>query len=40
MSGGTLKAHPLELGAAGEESVLGFFRVEAQRPGATIDQDV
>ncbi len=39
VSGGTLKARPLELVEAGADSVLGFFHVEASRPGATIDQD-
>ena len=39
VSGGTLKAHFVELVAAGEDSVLGYFHVEAQRPGATINQD-
>jgi ketosteroid isomerase-like protein len=39
VSGGTFKARPIELAAAGEDSVLGYFHAEAQRPGATIDQD-
>jgi ketosteroid isomerase-like protein len=39
VSEGTLKAHPIELAAAGEESVLGYMHAEAQRPGATINQD-
>ena len=39
VSGGTLRAHPVELAGAGAESVLGYFHVEASRPGATIDQD-
>ena len=39
VSGGTLKARPLELAEAGADSVLGSFHVEASRPGATIDQD-
>jgi ketosteroid isomerase-like protein len=38
LSGGTLKARPVELAAAGEDVVLGYFHVEAQRPGAAIDQ--
>jgi len=38
VSGGTLKAEPIELVAAGPESVLGYFHVAAQRPGAAIDQ--
>jgi hypothetical protein len=40
VSGGTLKGRPVELAAAGEDSVLGYARIEAQRPGATIDQYV
>ena len=32
VSDGTLKGRPIELAAAGEESVLGYFHVEAQRP--------
>ena len=39
LSGGTLKARPIDLVAAGEDSVLGYCHVEAQRPGATINQD-
>ena len=39
VSGGTLKARPLELVEAGADSVLGYFHVEASRPDATIDQD-
>ena len=39
VSGGTLKARPLELTEAGADSVLGYFHLEASRPGATIDQD-
>lgn len=39
VSGGTLKAHPIELVAASEDSVLNYFHVEAQRPGATINQN-
>ncbi len=38
-SGGTLKAQSIELVVASEDSVLGYFHVEAQRPGATINQD-
>ena len=37
-SGGTLKATPLELAQSGPNTVLGYFRVEAQRPEASIDQ--
>ncbi len=39
VSGGTLRARPIELSGAGAESVLGYFHVEASRPGATLDQD-
>ena len=39
VSGGTLKARPIELAAAGADSVLGYFHVEASRPDATLDQD-
>ena len=39
VSGGTLKAHPLELAEAGADTVLGYFHLEASRPGATINQD-
>jgi ketosteroid isomerase-like protein len=37
-SGGTLKAQQIELVAAGENSVLGYFQIDASRPGATIHQ--
>ena len=39
LSGGTLQARPLELAAAGEDSVLSYFHFEASRPGASLDQD-
>ena len=39
VSGGTLKARPLELAEAGADSVLGSFHLEASRPDATIGQD-
>ena len=39
MSGGTLQARLIELAAASEESVLGYFHLTASRPGASIDQD-
>jgi ketosteroid isomerase-like protein len=39
VSGGTLKAQPIELVAASESSVLGFFQLDARRPGATIHQN-
>jgi ketosteroid isomerase-like protein len=38
VSGGTLKAQSIELAAAGKDSVLGYFELEAQRPGAHIHQ--
>ena len=38
VSGGTLKAQPIELVAASENSVLGYFQLDAQRPGAVIHQ--
>jgi ketosteroid isomerase-like protein len=38
ISGGTLRAQPIELVAASEHSVLGYFQLDAQRPGATIHQ--
>ena len=39
LSGGTLKARPLELASAGGDSVLGYFHCEGSRPGATLNQD-
>jgi ketosteroid isomerase-like protein len=39
ISGGTLKAQPIELAASGENSVLGYFQLDAERPGATIHQN-
>jgi uncharacterized protein len=39
VSGGTLRAHPVELAAAGQNSVLGYFHVEASRADASLDQD-
>jgi len=39
LSGGTLKAAPIELAAAGPDSVLGYFHMTAERPGASLDQD-
>jgi len=38
VSGGNLRAQPIELAAAGKDSVLGYFGLEAQRPGAKIHQ--
>jgi uncharacterized protein (TIGR02246 family) len=39
VSGGTLKATPIELAAAGPDSVLGHFHLSAERPGASLDQN-
>jgi uncharacterized protein len=39
VSGGTLQASPIELAAAGEDSVLGYFHFVASRPDASLDQD-
>ena len=39
VSGGTLRTQSVELVASGEESVLGYFHLEAQRPGAKINQN-
>ena len=39
VSGGTLQARPIELAAAGDNSVLGYFHFEASRPDASLDQD-
>ncbi len=39
VSGGTLKAAPIELAAAGGDSVLGYFHFEASRAGASVNQD-
>ena len=39
VSGGTLQARPVELAAAGDDSVLGYFHFEASRSGASLDQD-
>ena len=38
VSDGTLKAQQIELAAAGKDSVLGYFELEAQRSGAKIHQ--
>ena len=38
VSGGSLKVEPIELVAASENSVLGYFQLDAQRPGAVIHQ--
>ena len=39
VSGGTLKAKPIELAATGSDSVLGYFHFTASREGASLDQD-
>ena len=39
VSGGTLKATPIELAAAGPDSVLGPSTCRPSVPGATLDQD-
>jgi ketosteroid isomerase-like protein len=39
ISGGTFKAYPLELAASGDDAVLGYFHMEAERPGASLDQN-
>ncbi len=39
VSGGTFKAVPLELAASGDDAVLGYFHMEAERPGASINQN-
>lgn len=39
ISGGTFKAYPLELAASGDDAVLGFFHLEAERPGASLNQN-
>jgi uncharacterized protein (TIGR02246 family) len=39
VSGGTFKAHPVELAASGDDVVLGRFHMVAERDGVTVDQD-
>jgi ketosteroid isomerase-like protein len=39
LSGGTFKAHPIELAASGDEVVLGRFHMVAERDGMRLDQD-
>jgi hypothetical protein len=39
LSGGTFKAHPVELVASGDDAVLGRFHMVAERDGVTLDQD-
>src|ERR1039458_5044755 len=39
ISGGTVKAQPIELAASGENSVLGFAQLDAERPGGRIPPD-
>jgi ketosteroid isomerase-like protein len=39
VSGGTFKAHPVELAASGDDAVLGRFHMVAERDGVAVDQD-
>ena len=39
VSGGTFKAHPVELAASGDDVVLGRFHMVAERDGVAVDQD-
>ena len=39
LSGGTFKAHPVELVASGDDAVLGRFHMVAQRDGVALEQD-
>ena len=39
LSGGTFKAHAIELVASGDDAVLGRFHVVAERDDLTLDQD-
>jgi ketosteroid isomerase-like protein len=39
LSGGTFKAHPVELAASGDDVVLGRFHMVAERDGVRLDQD-
>lgn len=39
VSGGTLRVQPIELVAASENSVLCYFQLDAERPGAAIHQN-
>jgi ketosteroid isomerase-like protein len=39
LSGGTFKAHPVELVASGDNTVLGRFHMVAERDGVVLDQD-
>ena len=39
LSGGTLKARPLEIAPTGGDAVLAYFHLEGSRPGATLNQD-
>jgi len=39
VSGGTFAARPRDLVAVGDDSVLGFFHMTAERDGMTLDQN-
>lgn len=39
LSGGTFKAHPVELVASGDDAVLGRFHMVAERDNVTLDQE-
>jgi uncharacterized protein len=39
LSGGTFKAHPVELVASGDDAVLGRFHMVAERDGVTLEQE-
>src|SRR4051812_44298291 len=39
LSGGTFKAHPVELVASGDDTVLGRFHMVAERDNVTLEQD-
>ena len=39
LSGGTFKAHPIELVASGDDAVLGRFHMVADRDNVTLEQE-
>ncbi len=39
LSGGTFKAHPVELVASGDDAVLGRFHMVAERDDVTLEQE-
>ena len=39
LSGGTFKAHPIELVASGDDAVLGRFHMVAARDNVTLEQE-